>query len=118
MAVGPCGGGLVCRRRAARQEKEKSEGAGTRTQDQRIKSPLLYRLSYALGPQDLRCFLKRHFLRHNSGHNVGARTAQRGVLGLRRCGQPLPSSGSPPEGKKQRSGQDSNLRNRLPSSPI
>lgn len=25
-----------------------SEGAGTRTQDQRIKSPLLYRLSYAL----------------------------------------------------------------------
>ncbi len=26
-----------------------NEGAGTRTQDQRIKSPLLYRLSYALG---------------------------------------------------------------------
>ena len=28
---------------------ERSEGGGTRTHDQRIKSPLLYRLSYALG---------------------------------------------------------------------
>jgi hypothetical protein len=31
------------------RQKEKSEGAGTRTLDQRIKSPLLYRLSYTLG---------------------------------------------------------------------
>ena len=28
--------------------RKKSEGAGTRTQDQRIKSPLLYQLSYTL----------------------------------------------------------------------
>jgi len=31
-----------------RTAKKANEGAGTRTQDQRIKSPLLYRLSYAL----------------------------------------------------------------------
>ena len=29
--------------------KSESEGAGTRTQDQRIKSPLLYQLSYRVG---------------------------------------------------------------------
>ena len=31
------------------------EGAGTRTRDLRIKSPLLYRLSYALGRLDRGC---------------------------------------------------------------
>ena len=30
-------------------EADESEGAGARTLDLRIKSPLLYRLSYALG---------------------------------------------------------------------
>jgi hypothetical protein len=30
--------------------EDKNEGAGTRTRDLRIKSPLLYQLSYALGP--------------------------------------------------------------------
>ena len=33
----------------SRNDKKRSEGAGTRTLDLRIKSPLLYQLSYALG---------------------------------------------------------------------
>ena len=33
---------------AAMLRAKKNEGAGTRTQDQRIKSPLLYQLSYTL----------------------------------------------------------------------
>ena len=38
----------LARDRAGRLDLEESEGGGTRTHDQRIKSPLLYRLSYAL----------------------------------------------------------------------
>jgi hypothetical protein len=39
-------GNAVSRRR---ERAERSEGVGTRTQDLRIKSPLLYQLSYTLG---------------------------------------------------------------------
>ncbi len=37
---------------------QKNEDAGTRTQDLRIKSPLLYRLSYVLALEESRTFLR------------------------------------------------------------
>ena len=44
----------------ARSEK-RSEGAGARTLDLRIKSPLLYRLSYTLGKMQNHLPLNRHY---------------------------------------------------------
>ena len=45
----PAAGGSAARKSPGRNVVPPNEAAGARTQDQRIKSPMLYRLSYSLG---------------------------------------------------------------------
>ena len=50
-------------------EQIKSEGAGARTLDLRIKSPLLYRLSYALDRLTMQIALRRAISRTSQPHS-------------------------------------------------
>ena len=49
------------RQRVYARSEKRSEGAGARTLDLRIKSPLLYRLSYTLGKMQNHLPLNRHY---------------------------------------------------------
>jgi len=83
--------------------RKASESAGTRTQDQRIKSPLLYRLSYTLVGCD-------------EGEPEGqTEKKQPGVTRFTPGFFPMCRVFSP---FVKRSGQDSNLRKGLTPSPI